>query len=41
MILVAHNNHLEAALRLQETLHHIQGWLKNGKSTLTKQNQYR
>jgi len=27
-ILVAHNNHLEASLRLQENLHHIQRWLK-------------
>jgi hypothetical protein len=36
-----HNNHIETSLRLQESLYHIQSWLKNGESKLTKQNLYR
>ncbi|KAH0944411.1 hypothetical protein HN011_009142 [Eciton burchellii] len=35
-VLVAHNNNLEASLRLEESLHHIQNWLKNGESKLTE-----
>jgi len=37
MIFVAHENHVEASLRLQESISHIQKWLKKWRK-LTKAN---